>query len=540
MEPEEIYAAYGLTCRPRYATLRDPGRPTYGRAVARVSARLRTPMMPHQRYIADVALEANPDGSLRYRKVYILVPRQHGKTTLVLSVGVHRMTEFCHVAARLRPWHGTRQKSLYAAQKLIDSREKFVDDHWPVLDASTYASRYRKRQKNGAEALLWSTGGIQAITASGETSGHGKVLDLAFEDEAFAATDNRLEAAFTPAMSTRESPQHWVLSTEGTEKSTYLADIVEAGRQTVTDEDPDSTICYIEFSADPEADRRLVSTWLSAMPACCPTPGPCECTTAWGWRHTITQEHVSSELEAMTKKGKEQEFDRAYLNIRRRSTPPPDPNMPTLDQLRQCIEVRSRPGEAVAMAVDITPRRSHAAITVVGPVEDGWHAEVIDHRAGTDWVVGRMLELAERWSPLAWGLDIAGPAGSLMVPLEDAGIVKPAPALEPEAGQLWIPSTREIAAACGRLADAVRNRRLRILDDPTLLDAWAAARTRPLGDAWAWARRAADGDISPLCSMTVGLGAYEARKGVAGDVDVLASLGLEDDGERVEGDDEWI
>jgi hypothetical protein len=29
------------------------------------------------------------------------------------------------------------------------------------------------------------------------------------------------------------------------------------------------------------------------------------------------------------------------------------------------------------------------------------HAEVVDHRPGTGWVVWRLLELADKWSPCA-------------------------------------------------------------------------------------------------------------------------------------------
>lgn len=519
MSREEIYAAYGLTCPPRVGTLRDPTRKTYGRSAARIAARLGTPMMPWQRYSADTALEVDPvTHKLVYRNVRLLTPRQSGKTTQVLSITVHRMTEMGKQAKRYAPAQGSRQRSLYAAQKLKDAREKFVEEHIPALDASPFGAQYRKRLTNGSESLLWEGGGRQGITASGETSGHGKVLDLAFEDEAFAAEDNRLEQAFSPAMVTRWSPQHWVVSTEGTEKSLYLASIVDQGREMVASGQP-STICYLEWS-NLDGERDDPATWLSCMPALCPA-SPCRCDPAGVWHHTVSLDTVRAELDKMSRSP--DEFDRAYLNRRCRKRPAPDANVPSLEDWTACLDVRSRPGDPVAFAIDVTPSRSHAAIVVCGPAEAGWHLEVVDHRPGTDWIVPRVLELAERWSPVAWGLDVAGPGGSLLVPLAEAAIVKAES--DPKHGQLWIPGPRDVAQTCGLVADAIRGHRLRHLGQPSLMDAYTAARTRPLGDAWAWARRTADGDISPLVAATVAVGAYEARKHLRpGSYDPLANI----------------
>jgi hypothetical protein len=540
MSAEEIYAAYGLTCPPRVGTLRDPTRPTYGRAVARIAARLGTPMMPWQRYAADVALEFDQAArALVYRNVRMLTPRQSGKTTEILAVTTHRMTEMGRQARKYAPAQGTRQTSLYAAQKRLNARRKFVEEHIPKLEASPFRSMFRQRLTNGDEALRWDGGGLQGITASGETSAHGETLDLGVEDEAFAAEDARLEQAFSPAMITRWSPQHWVISTEGTEKSLYLAAIVDQGREMV-EAGEQTSVCYLEWS-DLDGDRADPETWLRCMPALCPIPGPapCTCDPAGVWRHTVRLETIRAELQKMSKDPSE--FDRAYLNRRRRKVPPPDPNIPPVEEWNACVDVRSRPGEPVAFAIDVTPARSHAAIVVCGPCDAGWHWEVIDHRPGLDWVVPRALELAERWDPVAWGLDVAGPAGSLAVPLADATrpelklkiphLVRPASEDKAKRGQLWVPTARDVTAACGAVADAIRAGRLRHMGQRPLMDAYAAARTRPLGDAWAWARRTAEGDISPLVGGTVAAGAYEARKHLGEDYDVLASLGLDGEGD---------
>lgn len=146
MGPEEIFAAYGLTCPPRIGTLRNPSRPTYGRAVAGVMMKLGMPPMPWQRYAVDVALEVDPaTGELAYRDVTALVPRQSGKTTVILGVKVHRAVAFPREARRRAPYQRGRQRIIYAAQKRIDAEDKFINDHLPILKSSPFGDRFRTR-----------------------------------------------------------------------------------------------------------------------------------------------------------------------------------------------------------------------------------------------------------------------------------------------------------------------------------------------------------------------------------------------------------
>ena len=65
----------GSTALPLRATERTPGRSSYGPDVARVAARLGTPLMPHQALVADVTLES-VDGRLAYRSVVLSIMRQ--------------------------------------------------------------------------------------------------------------------------------------------------------------------------------------------------------------------------------------------------------------------------------------------------------------------------------------------------------------------------------------------------------------------------------------------------------------------------------
>ncbi|HEY9394456.1 MAG TPA: hypothetical protein VIP58_09955, partial [Nocardioides sp.] len=169
------------------------------------------------------------------------------------------------------------------------------------------------------------------------------------------------------------------------------------------------------------------------------------------------------------------------------------------DAWRALADSQSEPDGPIAMAIDATPERSHAAIAVAGPWRGGTHVEVIEHRPGLGWVVERAKELHERHKPRCWVVDGGGPAGSLIEDLAD------------ELGvEVVQPKARQIAAATGQLFDAVAEQSISHLDQPPLAVALAGAQKRPLGEAWAWARRGVSVDISPLVAVTLakwGLGA---------------------------------
>lgn len=460
-----------LSCPPRYSTVRRPDRPTLGPRVAEVAERLGTPLMPWQRHVADIALEVDPaTGLLVYREVGLTVPRQSGKTTLLLAAMVHRAVGF-----------GERQRILYTAQTRGAARTKWEDEHVAALESSTFRKLFTVRRQLGQEAIRWKNGSKHGISSNTEKAAHGETLDMGVIDEAFAQEDDRLEQAFKPAMITRPQPQLWFNSTAGTSKSVYLKSKVEAGRARCEAGLTDSA-CYFEWSAPPDATPGDPETWLACMPAL---------------GHTVTEDAVRAEFESM----KLTEFRRAFLNQWPDDAPEewlviPEPSW------RGLADPESQIVGPLAICADMTPDRSAGAIAVAGRREDGLlHVEVIDARPGTSWMTDRLIELSERWEPCALVVDAAGPAGSLIAALEAAGI------------EVVKPSGREVGQACGQLYDAVMadEPKLRHLGQAELSVALAGARKRPLGDAWAWARKSVNVDLSPLVAATLAIWGHATR-----------------------------
>ena len=475
-----------LRCSPRWATSRTPGRRTRGGELARFAAALGKPLMPWQQLVADVALEVDPDtGRLAYRKIALTVPRQSGKTTLLLASMVHRALGF-----------GDRQRIIYTAQTRLKARQKWEDDHLVALEHSPFAALMLPTRKQiGQEAIRWRNGSLHGLEAPSEDAAHGEVLDQGVIDEAFAQVDARVEQGMKPAMLTRPEPQLWVLSTAGKAKasSPYLWGEIEAGRLAV-EAGITSGMAYFEWSAPSEADPADLATWYGCMPAL---------------GRTITEEAIRADYESWVAKGGLNEFRRGYLNQWVDETPA---EWLVIGQAawQTICDPRSEIVDQPAFAVDMTPDRTWASIGVAGCRADGLrHVEVAEHRRGAAWVVPWLKERvdrADRWSPCAIVIAPSGPAGSLIAEAEAAGL------------EILKPGVPEIAGAAGAFYDGAGANPLvdepawlRHLGQPELDLAVAGAVRRDLGDRWLWARKGVSVDLSPLPAVTLALWGHALR-----------------------------
>lgn len=438
--------------------------------------------MPHQRHVLDVALEYDiVNGQLRpaYRVVVVLLPRQSGKTTLILPVTAHRGTL----------WPVRRpQRILYTAQHGKDAREKWLE-HVELLEGSPLAPRMDVRESNGQEVLRWThTRSTHSPTAPTAKAGHGKTLDLGVIDEAWSLEDYRVEQAMRPAMSTRSDAQLWVISTAGTDASEYLLDKVRIGREAARDERTDG-VAYFEWSAPDDVDLSDESTWHTFMPAL---------------GHTVDLDVMRAEFEDFAAAGKLGEFERAYGN---RFTNVGETVIP-VDRWNACAPRSTRPFpglvDPVALSIDVAEDRAHAAI---GAADAADAVEVIEHREGTWWLVDRVVDLVSTWSPQRIVIDQLSPARSLVPRLRDAL----RSAGHDPARLVMLTNATEHAAACGSLYDAVVEDRLRHLDQPVLNAAVMSAGRRSLGDSWAWSRSKSSTDITPLVAVTLARWAFTVQ-----------------------------
>jgi hypothetical protein len=211
--------------------------------------------------------------------------------------------------------------------------------------------------------------------------------------------------------------------------------------------------------------------------------------------HTVTEARIAAEFDRLELA----DFCRAYLNWWPGEIPA-DWLVIAEAAWAALADPTSVVVDPVAFAADVSPERSHAAIATAGLRADALgHVEVVDHRPGIGWVVPRLVDLAERWRPCAVVVDDTGPAGALIPPLEASGV------------EVIRPTVRARAAADGGFYDAVTEATLRYVPHPALQAAVAGAATRPLGDAWAWARKGLSTDITPLVAVSLARWGHATR-----------------------------
>lgn len=467
---------------PRFATPRDPAAPTFGPAVARVSATLGAPFMPWQQQVSDVALEVERDGSWRYRIVIVTVQRQAGKTTETGAVHIHR--------ALTRPG-----RTWFTAQRRQDARDTWLDVAEKVK-RSPLGPIAKVRKSNGSETVSFPGGGTFRVFAPAEDALHGKANELVTVDEGWAfdaARGAALEQAIMPTFTTTGG-QLWIVSTAGSALSAWLRGYVERGRAAVR-AGQRSTVAYFEWAL-PDEQIGLVAAGLASDAAPADRAAALAAVLAAhpGAGYTLRVDALEQAAAVMPPG----EFLRAYGNV---WTAAEERVIGEHEWAAVCQDSWPPPEVPVALAFDVDVDRSAAAIgaawrdTPAGPLR----VDVVDRRPGTGWLADRLRELRDRWRPVGIGYDRMGAALDVADELTRGGL------------ELQPTGAREYATACSAFLAAVVDRRLAHPGRPVLDDAVAAAATRPLGDSFAWSRRISAGSIAPLAAVTVAAYTYDHR-----------------------------
>ena len=458
---------------------------------------------PWQARCLHIMLAVRADGKWQCFECGCIVSRQNGKGSILEARALAGLYLFDEP---LIMWsaheYKTAMEGFRRVRALVDNTDELRRKVRRIVNA------------NGEEAIELMSGQRLRFVARSKGSGRGFSASTNIIDEAYALTGDQ-QAALLPTLSAQPNPQVIYTSSPPLDGVSALP-LFRLRDRGESGEDP--ALAWLDWGVeldpdDPESRAVLAdpATWARTNPA---YPGRIS-------RETIEREFRSMGLA---------DFARERCGVwPKRAGEGGIFDGPTWGALG---DEAWRLGEFVAFGVDVTPDRSRACIVAcsmhglsahgVPRVPAGHVVEVVDYRPGTAWVVDRLVQLKERWNPVAFGLDARGPAVSLLLDLEAAGIKRP----DPEwirRGDLAIPTSQEVASACGRFHDAVVQATIRHRSQPPLNVAVLGAATRPLGDAYAWARRAASVDISPLCAATVALWAFEVR-GHLGGADPLAGI----------------
>jgi hypothetical protein len=289
-------------------------------------------------------------------------------------------------------------------------------------------------------------------------------------------------------------------SSAGLADSAVLRGIRDRGRK------GDSRLAYIEWTDD-------LGGACAAGDKCTHIVGieGCRLDDRRRWRRAnpaigrrISEEHIADERKAMPPP----EFARERLGWWDEPDDEEAHELPIdIELWDEMLDAKSGPGDPVAFGYDVAPDRHAAAICGAGFRPDGRiHVEVIEHRAGTEWVAPRLAELKRKWKPRGQFADRLT-VESLRDNLEAEHLrVHDEESL----------SAAQLAAACARLVDWCNRRKLAHRGDMQFVAALRIAIKRDIEGGWVWSKRRTEGDITVLVAMTAavyGLLAKRKRKG---------------------------
>lgn len=429
--------------------------------------------MPWQNYVSAVAGEIDPrTGELAHPLVVLTVQRQAGKTVLVGSTSVHR----CLTTFDRECW--------YTAQTRADARKNFMKLTRRVRRSPLRHPFAKIRESNGSEELMFpATGSSYGLFAPTDEALHGTANALVNVDEAWAfdtVEGAALLQAIMPTFSTVDG-QLWIFSAAGGPGSTWLRELVDAGRLAAppgAGPPPPGSMAYFEFGIPDDVDAGDIDAVMTHHPAT---------------GHTLRRSALVAAAGVMDP----DEFARAFGN-RWASTSAPaaipdlvwrmaaDPGIPLPD-----------PG-GLALAVEVGQDGRDAAIVAGWRDGDGIaRVELAEHREGTAWLVPRLVELVRLYDPVAVRYDRMGPAVAVGDEAARAGV------------DITPVTVDELTAACAGLLAGLAARTIRYRPHPALSAAATAASTRPVGDRWVWARRTSSASIAAIVAATVAVWAYD-------------------------------
>jgi hypothetical protein len=437
---------------------------------------------PEQELVLRGSLGLRADGKWQTREVGLNVPRQNGKGEVLLARELFGLFE---LGERL---------IIHTAHEFKTSAEHFQRLEAVVRDNPGLHGRVKRRESgkvdgyrysHGEESITLDDGArieFKTRTKSGMRGFAG--VDLLVLDEAMIISEAAHSSALPIIRASKASrgPQLWytgsAVDQESQEHGVVWARVRERG---VGGDDP--ALAYFEWSLDfdhpddiPDAVTDDPAYWRMVNFAL--------------ERGRVSEEHMEWERRALGDRG----FKVELLGVG--DWPSTDASPDVLISEEQWADVLDRDSvlvDPVCVAIDVSPER-HSSVAAVGANERGvLHAEIIHARAGTGWLVDRLVELYGHHDVVEIVCDGFGPAASIANRVEEAGI------------KVRRLDSGEYGRACGLFLDHVGEKTLRHLGQQELDAAIRGAKVRPLVDRWAWSRTKSTVNISPLVACTLAL-----------------------------------
>lgn len=462
---------------------------TAGPAVIDLMVDIGLPLDRWQAFVINHGLGMLEDGTWAAPTVGTWVSRQNGKGNIILARELGGLYVF-----------GERLIS-HSAHLFQTAEEGFMRLKDAIEGSSSLSRRIKAiKEGNSGKGVVTSDGARLRVMARGPNTGRGMTIDCLIPDEA-QELDAVQVKSLGPTQAAVPNPQAWYFGTPPSSPEAWAYQLRKAGHAGA------AGMAFFDWGAeldlnDPHLAIKVANRdlWYRCNP---------------GLGIRITERFLEAELALLGPI----DFAIEHLGV----WLPKDEGVKKeeigleyetweaqLDELSKIAEY----GE-MSFGIDTGPAREYTSITVYGERDDAaGHIELVKYELGTGWVVDKIVDLKDRFDPIAIAIDGAGPAKTLIPKLAKVGIKPPEDPAHPRRGDLFVLDAGGMSAACGDFVDACRIGEIYHIGQEPLNLAVKNAKPRPLGDAWAWGRRHSTGDISPLVAATAAYYAHGMRHGL--------------------------
>ena len=421
-----------------------------------------------QHGIGSVALGKRKDGkyAATVGGVVLSIPRQVGKTFLVGMIIIALCVLFPGFKV-LWTAHRTRTSSMtFSSMQGMVKKKKI----WPHVRAV--------RTANGEQEIHFTNGSVIMFGAREQGFGRGfDQVDAEVFDEAQILTAKALEDMI-PAANASKQASGALLFFMGTPPRPTDPGEEFSNRRAKALSGKAKNMVYVELSADPDADPDDYEQVAKANPS---------------FPHRTPVESIQRMRENLTD---DDSFKREGLGIWDAED---SARVIDEDSWNRVADPASMAIERLTLAIDVPPNRSISSVALAGQCADGrWHVELDDSRKGVDWVIPWVKDRVTKNRLHAVVAD------------EMCGLV------EERRGKHYLIGTdivvtlaaaegRDMAIACAKYYDGIIDESVRHTDQPQVNVALSLARKRPLAGGWAWNRKDAASDITPIVAETLAL-----------------------------------
>lgn len=377
---------------------------------AHVGARLqRLPITPQGVLVAGVMEARKPEGGVRYKQVTVQIPRRSTKTTTIQNVLLGRCATRPGYQVVSTAQDGTRASQFFRdmmdlidghANEILERRNEELQDAWDgsgkepeftykqALAELGIRTMYYSQQR---EYIKWRNGSKWRVAKPEASSLRGGAAHAIWFDEGGELdheTAPKLLAGALPMMDTKPEGQVIVSGTPGEARIGMFWNQLEKARAAK------DRLGIVDYSADEFCDPTDERVWWETHPGL-----TCGLTTI-----DVIRERFDSETGLSLP-----DFMREYLCIW-----PPDSKVTALDLKKWEItldEALGAPPEGVPWGIgwDIAIGGSAAAVAVAWIDEqEEPHVQIVDHRAGGQWVAPYVGKAIQKFPRVPVGYDSIG------------------------------------------------------------------------------------------------------------------------------------